>query len=204
MEMKKSNYLRKNKNRSWVIILFLTTILLSMTMSYVSSIIIQKINIFVAVILLLSIIFIGIIFDMIGIAVAAGDETPFHAMAASKIKGAKNAIRLVRNANKVTTFCNDVIGDVTSVISGTTSAFIVMKVSQLFLWIDIAVMGIIVSAVVAGLTVLGKGLGKTLAISKSHDIIYKVALLQYFTIDKLKIGFNRLRKIRLGKRVDRT
>ncbi len=177
----------KNKSRRWIIILVITTIFLSVSISSASSIIIQKINLFVAICVLLVIILIGILFDIVGIAVAAADETPFHAMASSKVKGSKNAIKLVRNASKVTTFCNDVVGDVCSVISGSTSAFIVLRLAQILKGIDISVLGIAISALVAALTVLGKGLGKTVAISKSNQIVYSVALMQYIAFNRFNI-----------------
>lgn len=160
--------------------LFFTTIFISMTMSGISSVLIQKINFFVALIILLSIIVLGVISDTIGIAVAVADKTPFHAMASAKVRGAKNAIRLIKNASKISSFCNDVIGDVCGVISGSASAFIAMRISQMFTTVDVAVGGIIISALAAGLTVMGKGLGKTLALSKSTEVVYQVALLQYY------------------------
>ncbi len=196
------NNLREKKNINWILILVITTIILSVSMSSISSIIIQKINLFVAIFVLLNIILVGIVFDIVGIAVAAADETPFHAMASSKVKGAKNAIRLVRNANKVSTFCNDVVGDVCGVVSGSTGAFIVVKLSELFKGMDLAVLGIIISALVAALTVWGKGFGKTIAISKSNEIVFKVARLQYYTLNKLNIR-NYLKKLE-ERRVDRS
>ena len=60
-------------------------------------------SIIVSFIILLFIIFIGIIFDLIGMAVTAADEKPFHAKAAKKIPGAKQAIYLVR-ADRVAGF----------------------------------------------------------------------------------------------------
>ena len=43
----------------------------------------------------------GIVFDMIGVAVTAADPRPFHSMAAHKEKGAKEALVLLRNARQV-------------------------------------------------------------------------------------------------------
>jgi len=184
---KKKERKKRNKDKTWILILVLTTIILSISMSSVSSVITQNTNIITAVMIVISIIIIGIIFDIIGIAAAVADETPFHAMASSKVKAAKYAIRLVRNSNKVATFCNDVIGDVCSVISGSTSAFIVVKLAVVFKYVDIFILGVIVSALVAGLTVFGKGLGKSYAISKSNNIVYKVALFEYHILRKFDI-----------------
>ena len=63
----------------------------------------------VAFFILLVIIFVGIIFDVVGMAVACADETPFHAMASRKIPGAQEAISLLRNAERVSSICNDVV-----------------------------------------------------------------------------------------------
>ena len=189
------NNSHKNKKQSWILILVFTTIILSITISSVSSAIVQKINLFGSMIVLLSIILIGVFFDIVGIAVAVADETPFHAMASSKVRGAKNAIKLVRNASKVATFCNDVVGDVCGVVSGSASAFIVLKLSYMFAGIDVAILGIIISALVAAITVFGKGLGKTFAISKSNQIVYRVALLQYYTLNKLNAKKNIFKEI---------
>ena len=39
---------------------------------------------------------------------------------------------LIRNAGKVSSFCNDVIGDISGVISGTASALIVFNITKEF------------------------------------------------------------------------
>ena len=51
-------------------------------------------------------------FDMIGVAVTAADEQVFHSMAAKKIRGAKLAVKFKKNADKLSSFCKDVIGDI--------------------------------------------------------------------------------------------
>ena len=62
------------------------------------------------------------IFDIIGVAVTAAREEPFHAMAVDRVSGAQQAIRLVRHADKVATFTNDMIGDVAGTLSGAVAA----------------------------------------------------------------------------------
>jgi len=124
------------------------------------------VNIFFSILIVLVIVFIGIIFDIIGIAVTSADESPFHAMASRKYYGAKQAIRLIRNANKVSSFCNDVVGDICGVISGTASAFIVFKVSQSVGGIVAFLVELSFAGFVAALTIGGKAIGKTIAIEK--------------------------------------
>ncbi len=72
----------------------------------------------------------GIVFDMIGVAVTAADPKPFHSMAAHKEKGAKAAIRLLQNANQVSSVCNDVVGDICGIVSGSTAAVIVTHLQR--------------------------------------------------------------------------
>ena len=43
---------------------------------------------------------------------------------------ARQAIYIVRNADRVSNFCNDVIGDISGIISGTAVAFVVLKLLQ--------------------------------------------------------------------------
>ena len=62
----------------------------------------------------------GILFDIIGVAVTAADPRPFHSMAAHKEKGAKEALKLLRNADRVSSVCNDVVGDICGIVSGAT------------------------------------------------------------------------------------
>ena len=79
----------KRRTRNWVITIFLATIAISAAISLASDFIMGRSSMLVAFFILLLIVFIGIIFDIVGMAVATADEKPFHAMAARKVKGAK-------------------------------------------------------------------------------------------------------------------
>ena len=71
----------------------------------------------------------SIFFDIIGIAATAAEEVPFHSMASKKQDGAKWAIILIRNADRVSSFCNDIIGDICGVLSGAVSTYIIIYLS---------------------------------------------------------------------------
>jgi CBS domain containing-hemolysin-like protein len=126
----------------------------------------------VAFCILLAIIFLGILFDIIGMAVATADEKPFHSMAARKVPGAHEAIRLLRNAERVSSICNDVVGDICGVVSGSASATIAAQVLANFEfgWPD--VVSLVMSSLVAALTVGGKAIGKGFAVNSSTSIVY--------------------------------
>ena len=102
----------------------LVTVCISASFSFISSVLLENSGMLAAFLLLFFIVALGILFDMVGVAVTAADEKPFHAMAAKKVPGAGKAIWLLRNADKVASFCNDVVGDICGIISGAASAVI--------------------------------------------------------------------------------
>ena len=167
----------RNKAIRWVVTIFLVTILVSGTISFVSDAVMSESSMVVAFFILLLIIFVGIVFDIIGMAVATADEKPFHSMAARKVPGAQEAIKLLRNAERVSSICNDVVGDICGVVSGSASATIAAQVLQKFSFTSESVVALLMSALVAGLTVGGKAVGKTVAIDSCTSIVQGVGKL---------------------------
>ncbi len=164
----------RRKTIKWVVTIFFVTILISGTISLVSDEVMANSSVAVAFVILLAIIFLGIIFDIIGMAVATADEKPFHSMAARKVPGAHEAIRLLRNAERVSSICNDVVGDICGVVSGSASATIA---ALILTNVEIGWprgISLLMSALVAGLTVGGKAIGKTVAVSSCTQIVHLV------------------------------
>ncbi len=157
--------------------------------------------------ILLVILLTGIIFDIIGTAATAASEVPFHAMGADKIKGSKQAIYLIRHADKVASFCNDVVGDISGTINGAIVAsisVILAKMVKSYLMLPDELIGATAIALIAALTVGGKSLGKSYAINKANQIIFFVGKLLYFLkFDGFKSSKNKRktgasRKVRKG------
>ena len=171
----------RNKTVRWVVTIFLVTIVVSAIISFVSDEVMQNSSIFAAFFILLAIILIGIIFDIIGMAVATADEKPFHSMAARKVPGAQASIRLLRNAERVSSICNDVVGDICGVVSGCASATIATQILQNFEFSWPQVITLVMSALCAGLTVGGKAIGKTFAVNSATNIVHSVGKLIYWT-----------------------
>ena len=169
----------RNKTIRWVVTIFLTTIFISGAISLISDEIMSTSGIFVAFLILLAIILVGIIFDIIGMAVASADEKPFHAMAARKVPGAREAISLLRNAERVSSICNDVVGDICGVVSGSASATIAAQILSNFEFSWPRVVSLVMSALAAGLTVGGKAIGKTFAVNSSTAIVHGVGKILY-------------------------
>ena len=174
----------------WVITIFLITIIISGLISLGSEELMANSNIAVAFIILLAIVFLGIIFDIIGVAVTSADEKPFHSMAARKVPGAQEAIRLLRNAEKVGSICNDVIGDICGVVSGSASATIAAQVLANFTFSWPRLIMLAMSSLVAGLTVGGKAIGKSLAIHSCTTIVHGVGTVIWW-LQRIPFAFKK-------------
>ena len=171
---------KQKKNRKWMIQIFFMAFLISVMFSFVSETMIPKLSTIFGVLLILVFILLGIIFDMIGVAVTASDEAPFHSMSARKVKGANIAVLLKKNADKVGSFCNDVIGDICGVVSGSAGAIIASSFAQT-LHVSPFLMSLLATGLIAAFTIGGKAIGKSFAINQSDMILYKVAkFISYF------------------------
>ena len=171
---------QRHKTIRWVVTVFLSTVVISGIISLVSDEVMDSSSLPVAFLILLAIVMVGIVFDIIGMAVATADEKPFHSMAARKVPGSQEAIRLLRNAERVSSICNDVVGDICGVVSGSASATIAVQVMQHFTFSTKQVIPLVMSAMVAGLTVGGKAIGKTFAVHSCTNIVYGVGKLLYW------------------------
>ena len=168
----------KNKEKEhskikWFIEVFIITFVLSICFSYISTYGVSNLNLVSSIIILIAVIAVGIIFDIIGVAVTVAKEHEFHAKATKKVDGAKASIKLIKNSTRVANICADVIGDVCGVLSGAISAMISAKIMEK----TGANLQFVISAIVASLTVGGKALGKELANKESTQIVHFVGII---------------------------
>ena len=165
----------KNKqkiNYGWILKITILAFMISILFSSLAESVIKNVNIYIAVIILLVFIAIGILFDMIGVAVTGADEEPFHSMSSRKVKAAKQAVYLKKNADKVSSFCNDVIGDICGIISGSVGVTISLALAQ---YMSLFISSLLVTAIIAALTIGGKAIFKSIAINQSNEILYGFA-----------------------------
>ena len=175
LKIKSGAAANKKASVKWIVSIFVWTFVLSITMSVVSSAVLEELNIVFAFLILIVIVSIGIVFDMIGIAVTTADETPFHALASKKYKSAACSIKLIRNAEKVSSFCNDVIGDIAGIVSGSTLAVIV---AHIFSEGNSAV-SVVMTGILSAVTVGGKAIGKTMAMKNANKIVHIASVIIY-------------------------
>ena len=164
--------IEKRENRKWFIEVFILTFILSLLFSFISANGVSKLSLVPAIIILVVIILVGILFDLIGVAVTVADEDEFHAKATKKVEGSKTSIKLIKNSSRVANVCADVIGDICGVLSGAVGALIAIKISEMFGWPS-SVQSIM-SALIAAATVSGKALSKGYAKKHSTEIVHTV------------------------------
>ena len=155
-----------------VITITILAFIISFIFSFISELTIPNANMIVASILIILFIGIGIIFDMIGIAVTVADIKTFNSMATKRVRGAKLAVKLIQNASRTSSFCNDVIGDICGIISGSAGVSLSVILANNFnlplFWVTL-----FITALVASLTIGGKALGKSTAMNKSTFILFQ-------------------------------
>lgn len=165
----------KKTDKAWIIKTIIITFTMSGVFNILSSGIMSMVNIWIAILILLLIILCGIFFDIIGMAVTTAEEAPFHSMATRRVKYARLAISLIKSKDKVSNFCNDVVGDICGIVSGSASAAVVSYIVLSFSGMSSFFLSLIITATVAAITVGGKAVGKTIAIKYSNFIVYNAA-----------------------------
>ena len=180
---KRKQKVKKQSSSHWPLKIFIMAIALSLSFSLMSEFVMGSTGIVIAIIIIVLFVALTIITDMIGVAVTACTKEPFIAMCSKKVRGAKEGLMLVRNADKVASLCADVVGDVCGILSGAAGASIVAKITIDFQNANLAILvASLITAFIAGVTIFGKALGKRKAMDSCNSIILKVVkVLSLFT-----------------------
>ena len=174
---------KQNIKNYWPIKVLVLAIALSLCFSLTSEFLLGRAGIVVAVVIIVVFVSIAIITDMIGVAVTACTKEPFVAMASKKVRGAKEGLLLIKNADKVASLCADVIGDICGILSGAAGASIALKISLNFTSDSASILiASAVTALIAGITIFGKAILKRVAINHSTGItLFLARILNFFT-----------------------
>lgn len=181
--VKKRHLITKKSDKKWVIKIIIMAFLISAVMALISELVIPNVFILISSLLIIIFIFIGIVFDIIGVAITTADSKIFHSMATKRIKGSKTAIRLINNKDKVSNFCNDVIGDICGVISGSCGLSIAIRLTSNTNYLLLTT--ILITSLISALTIGGKAMGKSYAVNRSNEIVFSFSkILSSFSKDK--------------------
>ena len=158
----------------WAIKIFVLAICMSCLFSMLSQTILSSMGTVMAVITIVFFIVVSVVFDMVGVAITCTSEDYFLQQI-DKEKGAKIALSMKRNSEKVCSFCNDVIGDICGILSGASGACVILSITK---HIDgsavIVIVSSLVSALIAGLTIFSKALMQGYAIRNANKFILKI------------------------------
>ena len=171
--------MRNKTDFKWVFVVTILAFIISIVMTLFSTLVLENVGLLIAILITFLFILLGIVFDIIGVAVTSGDEVAFHSMSSRKVKGGKIGVKLLKNTEKVSSICCDVIGDVCGIISGTSGVVIVALIIKLTDFNELLV-SLIVTGFISALTIGGKALGKGIAINKSKEIITLVSKVLSF------------------------
>ena len=155
---------------------------LAVVVNYSSDLALGRVPVVVAFLIVLLLVAIGILFDIVGTSVTAAEIPPLNAMAAKKVPGARQALWLVRNADRVANICNDVVGDVSGAVSGAAGTTVALKLNESLQGGSVALqlIDLAMIALIASLTVGGKAAGKSFAIEKATQVVYVAGRVIHF------------------------
>ncbi|MBP2016692.1 CBS domain containing-hemolysin-like protein [Symbiobacterium terraclitae] len=160
----------------------LLSFVLALLVNWGSSVALNRVHAAIAILIVLLLVAVGIVFDMLGTSVTAAELPPFNAMAAKKVPGARQALWLVRSADAVASFCNDVVGDVSGAVAGAAGATVALKLAMALeggAWTE-RLLGLLIIGLISGLTVGGKAAGKTFAITRATTVVMVAGRIIYW------------------------
>lgn len=175
-DKRKKNDRKKHKRNLWPLKAMLITLVLSALVNILSTLVLDNAKLWLAIVITLLIVLLGVVFDVIGTATTSCDMQPLLAMASRKVKGAKTAVKLAQKSDIVSNICNDIVGDICGIVSGACAATITatalsgLSNTTLVIFLTVAVY-----AVISTLTITLKAVGKGIAVNHATDIVFSVA-----------------------------
>ncbi len=164
---------KSSVSASYIALVSAGSFLLAVLFFWISNLLADKMkSLALSLTFLLVIILVGILADILGVSVTAASEVPLHAKAAKKIPGASEGVFLIRNADRVANLMNDVVGDIAGTVSGALGIALVVQILTRWQELSQPALNMLLTAVIAALTVGGKAVGKRIALTYAEDIVY--------------------------------
>lgn len=176
---------KRKKRNLWPLKALAISLVLSFAVNAGSELVLEDSQLWLASLLTVLILALGVLFDMIGTAATSCDVQPFLSMASRKVKGAKTAVKLAKNCDVVSSVCCDVVGDICGIVSGVCAATIAVKVTEAVANVSLDFwLSVLIYAVISTATITLKAMGKRLAVNKANGIVFNVAkILSVFSKD---------------------
>lgn len=178
--LNKNEKIKPKRNTKWFIEIFLISLCLSILFSLISELMLSYTSVALALILILFLMVANVVFDVIGVAVTACSIKPILDLSRKNVKGASFALKMVKNADKISCICSDVVGDICSILCGAGGVTISVLLIKLFPGVNSLILSLIINSVIASIAVLGKAIGKTYALNYSQKIVLRVGKMLSF------------------------
>ena len=178
--LNKNEKVKPKRNTKWFIEIFLISLCLSILFSLISELMLSYTSVALALILILFLMVANVVFDVIGVAVTACSIKPILDLSRKNVKGASFALKMVKNADKISCICSDVVGDICSILCGAGGVTISVLLIKLFPGVNSLILSLIINSVIASIAVLGKAIGKTYALNYSQKIVLQVGKMLSF------------------------
>lgn len=175
------------KNIKWLVEVFFTTLGLSILFALIAELMLSHTSLGLALVLIFLLMLGNVLFDIIGMAVTACNIKPLLELSKKNQKGADIAIKLVKNADKVSCICSDVVGDICSILCGAGGVTIAVILLSCFPSLNSLIVSLLINAVIASITITAKAIGKTYALNYSTKIVMTVSRRLSFFSKKAKI-----------------
>lgn len=151
---------------------------MSLFFGFISQTLLTKMGVAIATLGVCFFIFISVVFDMVGIAVASAEIEIFEEWKSKGLQGSRAGLKLCQNSEKVCSFCADVVGDICSTLCGAGGACIVLFITRNISLENLSTLvSIITSSLIAGIMIFFKALMKEYSLKNSNKIILKLGKL---------------------------
>lgn len=166
---------KPKKNTKWLIQIFFTTLGLSVLFALIAELMLKDASLGLALILVMLLMFGNIFFDVIGMAITVCNIKPLLELQKKQRREALIAIKLVKNADKVSSICSDVVGDICSILCGAGGVTIAIILIECFPGLNSLLISLLVNAIIASVTIAAKAIGKAYAINNPTKVVMWVA-----------------------------
>ncbi|MBE3520045.1 MAG: hypothetical protein IMW97_07055 [Firmicutes bacterium] len=157
-------------------ILGISALVLSFVLNFFSDKVSFSLSPYLSLPFILVVVVLGIAADVVGIASARAREPALTSMASKKMRGAKEALWFIRNADKVSSLANDLLGDVCATVAGGLAVGLSFKFAG-STRLTRPVLSALAVGVAAALAVGGKALMKGIGLKRAESIVYHLGLI---------------------------
>ena len=162
-------------NKVWLVQIFFVSLCLSVLFALISELMLANASLALALFLIVLLVGVSVVFDLIGMAVTACSIKPLLDLNQKGERGADIAIKLVKNADRISCICTDVVGDICSILSGAGGVAISVILISFFPQVNSIILSILISSIIASVSVLGKAIGKTYALNYPIKVVLNTA-----------------------------